>query len=312
MIAKIFKKFSYTSISISAALILFITYQYLQLDFKWSITNSKILNGGLIFGSLMLTNFAINNFITNSNLERVNKNFLHLLLYPLIVLTYPIETIDLRFIIASSFVWSSWRNFRIFLEITNREKRIKSVLDSTILASISSLLIIENIFLIPILLLSYITSNVKRDNRIIIILLGVPLVLLISFQILASFISIDSFLFSSYLYGDDFKTNSNASLVLTSQLIPLILILLLFVVSGVFNFIKNNSIQKKTIELTKVLFIMAAIYYILSSENFNGLVFHYLSLPLVYMISQIFIKRNNSSLVNFIFIPIIISIIVFK
>ena len=312
MIAKIFKKFSYTSISISAALILFITYQYLQLDFKWSITNSKILNGGLIFGSLMLTNFAINNFITNSNLERVNKNFLHLLLYPLIVLTYPIETIDLRFIIASSVVWSSWRNFRIFLEITNREKRIKSVLDSTILASISSLLIIENIFLIPILLLSYITSNVKRDNRIIIILLGVPLVLLISFQILASFISIDSFLFSSYLYGDDFKTNSNASLVLTSQLIPLILILLLFVVSGVFNFIKNNSIQKKTIELTKVLFIMGLIYYILSSENFNGLVFHYLSLPLVYMISQIFNKRNNSSLVNFIFIPIIISIIVFK
>ena len=312
MIAKIFKKFSYTSISISAALILFITYQYLQLDFKWSITNSKILNGGLIFGSLMLTNFAINNFITNSNLERVNKNFLHLLLYPLIVLTYPIETIDLRFIIASSVVWSSWRNFRIFLEITNREKRIKSVLDSTILASISSLLIIENIFLIPILLLSYITSNVKRDNRIIIILLGVPLVLLISFQILASFISIDSFLFSSYLYGDDFKTNSNASLLLTSHLIPLILILFLFVVSGVFNFIKNNSIQKKTIELTKVLFIMGLIYYILSSENFNGLVFHYLSLPLVYMISQIFNKRNNSSLVNFIFIPIIISIIVFK
>ena len=115
MIAKIFKKFSYTSISISAALILFITYQYLQLDFKWSITNSKILNGGLIFGSLMLTNFAINNFITNSNLERVNKNFLHLLLYPLIVLTYPIETIDLRFIIASSFVWSSWRNFRSWI-----------------------------------------------------------------------------------------------------------------------------------------------------------------------------------------------------
>ena len=312
MIAKIFKKFSYTSISISIVLCLIISYKYIQLDFAWSITNSKILNGGLIFGSLMLTNFAINNFITNSNLERVNKNFLHLLLYPLIVLTYPIETIDLRFIIASSFVWSSWRNFRIFLEITNREKRIKSVLDSTILASISSLLIIENIFLIPILLLSYITSNVKRDNRIIIILLGVPLVLLISFQILASFISIDSFLFSSYLYGDDFKTNSNASLLLTSHLIPLILILFLFVVSGVFNFIKNNSIQKKTIELTKVLFIMGLIYYILSSENFNGLVFHYLSLPLVYMISQIFNKRNNSSLVNFIFIPIIISIIVFK
>ena len=312
MIAKIFEKFSYTSISISIVLCLIISYKYIQLDFAWSITNSKILNGGLIFGSLMLTNFAINNFITNSNLERVNKNFLHLLLYPLIVLTYPIETIDLRFIIASSVVWSSWRNFRIFLEITNREKRIKSVLDSTILASISSLLIIENIFLIPILLLSYITSNVKRDNRIIIILLGAPLVLLISFQILASFISIDSFLFSSYLYGDDFKTNSNASLLLTSHLIPLILILFLFVVSGVFNFIKNNSIQKKTIELTKVLFIMGLIYYILSSENFNGLVFHYLSLPLVYMISQIFIKRNNSSLVNFIFIPIIISIIVFK
>ena len=211
MIAKIFEKFSYISISISIVLCLIISYQYIQLDFDWSFTNSKILNGILIFGSLMLTSYAINTISTNFNLDRVNRNSLHLLLYPLVVLTYPIETIDLRFILASTAVWSSWRNFRIFLETTNQEKRIKRVLDSTILASISSLLIIENIFLILILVFTYIASNVKQDNLILIILVGVPIVLLFSCQTLASFISIDSFLFSSYLYGNEFKIKPDVS-----------------------------------------------------------------------------------------------------
>ena len=174
MIAKIFEKFSYTSISISIVLCLIISYQYSQLDFDWSFTNSKILNGIVIFGSLILTNFSINTVSTNFNLDRVNRNFLHLLLYPLVVLTYPVEAIDLRFILASTAIWSSWRNFRIFLETTNSEKRIKRVLDSTILASISSLIIIENVFLILILVITYIFSSVKKDNRILIIYLVFP------------------------------------------------------------------------------------------------------------------------------------------
>jgi len=312
MIAKIFDKFSYTSISISIVLCLIISYQYIQLDFDWSFTNSKIVNGILIFGSLMLTSYAINTISTNFNLDRVNRNSLHLLLYPLVVLTYPIETIDLRFILASTAVWSSWRNFRIFLETTNREKRIKRVLDSTILASISSLLIIENIFLILILVFTYIASNVKQDNRILIILVGVPLVLLFSCQTLASFISIDSFLFSSYLYGNEFKIKPDVSLELTIQLTPLILILILYIISAIFKLIKTKSLQRKTLDLIGVFFFMGIIYFILIHEKLSGSEFHYLSLPVVYMISQIFNKRNNSSLVNFIFIPIIISIIVFK
>ena len=312
MIAKIFEKFSYTSISISVVLCLIISYQYIQLDFAWSFTNSKILKGILIFGSLMLTSYCINSISSNFNLDRANRNFLHLLLYPLVVLTYPVETIDIRFILASTAVWSSWRNFRIFLETTNREKRIKRVLDSTILASISSFLIIENIFLILILVMSYITSNVKRDNRVLIILFGAPIVLLISFQIIASFISIDSFLYSSYLYGEDFKIKSNFSFALTAQLIPFLLILILYIISVILKFIKTKSSQRKILDLIGVFFCFGLICFILMHENLSGSEFHYLSLPLVYMISQIFNKLNNSSLVNYIFIPIIISIIVFK
>ena len=101
MFAKTFEKFSYTSAGISTFLLLGISYYYTTLDINWSLFESKIINGILIFGALMLSNYAIDTVTRQLTIERSNRNAYHLLLYPLIVMSYPVESIDMRFILSS-------------------------------------------------------------------------------------------------------------------------------------------------------------------------------------------------------------------
>ena len=110
MIAKAFQKFSFTSAGISSLLLLVVTYYYLTLEVKWSFVESKIFNGVLIYGALMLSNYAIDTVTRQLTIERSNRNAYHLLLYPLIIICYPIESVDLKFILSSTAVWAAWRN----------------------------------------------------------------------------------------------------------------------------------------------------------------------------------------------------------
>ena len=127
MFAKTFEKFSYTSAGISTVLLLGISYYYTTLDINWSLFESKIINGILIFGALMLSNYAIDTVTRELTIERSNRNAYHLLLYPLVVMCYPVESIDMRFIISSAAIWAAWRNVRIFFELTNTIKKYSHI-----------------------------------------------------------------------------------------------------------------------------------------------------------------------------------------
>ena len=202
MIAKAFQKFSFTSAGISSLLLLVVTYYYLTLEVKWSFVESKILNGVLIYGALMLSNYSIDTVTRQLTIERSNRNAYHLLLYPLVIICYPIESVDLKFILSSTAVWAAWRNMRIFLELTNNTKRIKRLFDAMVLLSLSSLIILDNliIFFYPLLVL--LTTNIKRDLKHFIILFMTPLIILPTAYVLLSSLSLDGYLFSSYFFAD--------------------------------------------------------------------------------------------------------------
>ena len=72
MFAKTFEKFSYTSAGISTFLLIGISYYYTTLDIKWSLFESKLINGILIFGALMLSNYAIDTVTRQLTIERSN------------------------------------------------------------------------------------------------------------------------------------------------------------------------------------------------------------------------------------------------
>ena len=329
MIAKAFQKFSFTSAGISSLLLLVVTYYYLTLEIKWSFVESKIFNGVLIYGALMLSNYAIDTVTRQLTIERSNRNAYHLLLYPLVIICYPVESVDLKFILSSTAVWAAWRNMRIFLELTNNTKRIKRLFDAIVLLSLSSLIILDNliIFFYPLLVL--ITTNIKRDLKHFIILFMTPLIILPSAYVLFSSLSLDGYLFSSYFFADqpqaidEYNTIPNSSrfflmlltennFSLTYSYVPIFIVFVLFVIAVIMKFLRTYSLRRSILDVVGVLFIILTCLFFSMDQQLSGSEFHYLSLPVVYMVSQIFVKKIKSLYVNFIFVLLIASIVTFK
>ena len=312
MIAKAFQKFSFTSAGISSLLLLVVTYYYLTLEIKWSFVESKIFNGVLIYGALMLSNYAIDTVTRQLTIERSNRNAYHLLLYPLIIICYPIESVDLKFILSSTAVWAAWRNMRIFLELTNNTKKNKRLFDAMVLLSLSSLIILDNliIFFYPLLVL--ITTNIKRDLKHFIILFMTPLIVLPTAYVLLSFLSLDSYLFSSYFFADQSQVIEEYNFNLTYSYVPIFIVFVLFVISVIMKFLRTYSLRRRILDIVGVLFIVLTSLFFSMDQQLSGSEFHYLSLPLVYMISQIFVKKIKSLYVNFIFVLLLASIVTFK
>ena len=312
MIAKVFQKFSFTSAGTSSLLLLVVTYYYLTLEIKWSFVESKILNGVLIYGALMFSNYAIDTVTRQLTLERSNRNAYHLLLYPLVVICYPIESVDLKFILSSTAIWAAWRNMRIFLELTNNTKRIKRLFDAMVLLSLSTLIILDNliIFFYPLLVL--LTTNIKRDLKHFIILFVTPLIILPTAHVLLSFLSLDVYLFSSYFFADQSQVIEEHNFNLTYSYVPIFIVFVLYVISVIIKFIITYSLTRRILDIVGVLFIVLTSLFFSMDHQLSGSEFHYLSLPLVYMISQIFVKKIKSLYVNFIFVLLLASIVTFK
>ena len=328
MIAKTFEKFSYNSVGISTLLLFGVSYYYTTLEINWSFVDSKTLNGILIFGALLLSNYAIDTVTRQLSIERSNRNAYHLLLYPLVVMSYPIESVDMRFILSSAAIWASWRNVRIFFELNNNLKRTKRLFDACVLLSFSSLIILDNLIIFIYPLLALVTANIKRDLKHYLIIFMTPLIILPSAYVLLSFLSLDSYLFSSYFFADQLQATdeynfipnssrfflmlSKNSFNLTYSYVPILAVVVLFVISVIIKFLRTLSLRRRILDGLGVLFFILTCLFFSMDQQLSGSEFHYLSLPLVYMVSQIFVKKLKSSYVSFIFMSLIASIIIFK
>ena len=244
-------------------------------------------------------------------------------------MSYPIESVDMKFILSSAAIWAAWRNVRIFFELNNNLKKSKRLFDACILLSLSSLIILDNliIFLYPLLVL--ITTNIKRDLKHFIILFMTPLIILPSAYVLLSFLSLDSYLFSSYFFADQPQAIDEQNVIpnssrvflmflrgenfnLTYSYVPIFIVFVLFVISVIIKFLRTYSLTRRILDLVGVLFIILTCLFFSMDQQLSGSEFHYLSLPFVYMVSQIFVKKLKSSYVSFIFMSLIASIIIFK
>ena len=310
MIAKTFEKFNYITVTICVLLLLGISIYYSTLEIKWSFFESQILNVLIIFTSFLLTSYSIDTVTRQLTVERSGRNALHLILYPLVILSYPIESVDLRFIISSALIFSAWRNYRIFLETNRDDQRIKRLLDTSLLLSLSVFLILDNIILFIIPVLVYFTANIKKDVKHVILLTITPLVFVSSVYIFLEFFSQEYYLFSSFLIGDDFTFLSKP--VFSQTQVPFALLCCYYLIAVIAKISRASSVQRRSLDLAGIFFSFTPFIIISFQENSSGSEYHYFSLILVYFIAQIFSKKINSSIVNFIFISIIASIIIFK
>ena len=310
MIAKTFEKFNYITVTICVLLLLGISIYYSTLEIKWSFFESQILNVLIIFTSFLLTSYSIDTVTRQLTVERSGRNALHLILYPLVILSYPIESVDLRFIISSALIFSAWRNYRVFLETNRDDQRIKRLLDTSLLLSLSVFLILDNIILFIIPVLVYFTANIKKDVKHVILLTITPLVFVSSVYIFLEFFSQEYYLFSSFLIGDDFTFLSKP--VFSQTQVPFALLCCYYLIAVIAKISRASSLQRRSLDLAGIFFFFTPFIIISFQENSSGSEYHYFSLILVYFIAQIFSKKINSSIVNFIFISIIASIIIFK
>ena len=314
MIAKAFEKLNYTSVTVSSLLLVGVSYYYSNLEFMWSPFESRLLNGILIFGALMLTNYAIDTVTRQLTIERTNRNAYHLLLYPLVVFSFPVETVDMRFILASAATWSAWRNTRLFFEATNNNEKLKRLFDAALLICFASVFILENILVLLMPLILLFIANVKRDIKHFIIIIGTPLITLPTIYIIISFIGIDLQLFSSYIFEaeDQLQISKVESFEIPISFGSLALIIIYFLIALAVKLRKTSGFQRKALDVAGILFFFTVVTFFMLNKGLSGSEFHYISLILVYFIAQIFVKKINSFYINFIFISIIASIIFFK
>ena len=310
MIAKAFEKFNYTTVIISNLLLLGISVYYTTLEVKWSFFESQILNGIIIFGAFLLTSYSIDTVARQIILDRSNTNAYHLLMYPLIILAYPVESVDLRFILSSAAMFSAWRNFRIFLETKREALKTRRLFDTSILLSLSTLLIIENSYLFALPFALLLSANIKRDIKHFVLLLITPIILIPTIYIFIKTLSLEFFLFSSYFVGNEFSLTSQPTFTVSQA--PLALIFLYYVAAVFSKMTKGVSLQRRAVDLAAVLFLVTPFIVVLCQEDKSGSEYHYFSLILVYFIVQLFLKNRNSSIVNFIFMSLIASIIIFN
>ena len=314
MIAKAFQQFNYTSLIVSTILLLGVSYYYTTIDIKWYFVESKILNGILVFGSLMLSNYAIDTVTRQLTIERSNRNAYHLLLYPLVIFSFPLESLDMRFILGSAAIWSAWRNTRLFIETTNNKEKIKRLLDSVLLITISSLLILENIFILIVPIIILFLGNIKRDIKYFIIIIGTPIIIIPTISVILSFLNLDNKLFSSYLFdtSDKLATSMVTDFGFQSSLWPLTLVIFYFLIAVIIKLRKTVGFQRRLLDIIGVFFFFSLIIFFMMNQSISGSEFHYLSLIIVYFIAQIFTKKISSIYVNLIFISLIVTTVTFK
>ena len=289
MIAKTFEKFNYITVTICVLLLLGISIYYSTLEIKWSFFESQILNVLIIFTSFLLTSYSIDTVTRELTVERSGRNALHLILYPLVILSYPIESVDLRFIISSALIFSAWRNYRIFLETNRDDQRIKRLLDTSLLLSLSVFLILDNIILFIIPVLVYFTANIKKDVKHVILLTITPLVFVSSVYIFLEFFSQEYYLFSSFLIGDDFTFLSKP--VFSPTQVPFALLCCYYLIAVIAKISRASSLQRRSLDLAGIFFFFTPFIIISFQENSSGSEYHYFSLILVYFIAQIFSKK---------------------
>ena len=314
MIAKAFQKFNYTSLIVSSILLMGVSYYYTTLDIIWSFFESKILNGIIVFGAFMLTIYSIDTVTRQLTIERANRNAYHLLLYPLVIFSFPLESIDMRFILGSAAIWSAWRNTRLFVETVNNQEKIKRLLDAVLLITISSLLILENIFILIVPIIILFAGNINRDIKYLIIIIGTPIIIIPAIYVILSFLNLDSMLFSSYLFNisDTLEISMVANFRFQFSFWPLILVIFYFLLAVVIKLKKTSGFRRRFLDIIGVFFLLLFLTFFIINQNISGSEFHYISLILVYFIAQIFTIKTNSIYLNLIFMSLIASTIIFK
>ena len=152
----------------------------------------------------------------------------------------------------------------------------------------------------------------RRDLKYFIVLILVPIMILPAAYVIISFLSLENYIFSSYLIGNHFAMIKEYKFNLPISYVPIFIVFLLYLLSVLIKLYRTTGLQRRVLDIVGIIFIILTSFFFSINQELTGSEFHYLSLPLVYFISQIFVKKIKSLYVTSIFIILIVSILTFN
>jgi len=312
MIAKVFKQYSYLSVTVSTLLLSLISYNYSNLTATWFSFQAKSLNFFLILAILVITVWAIGKILHFLNIEATLHY--HLLIYPLIVLSFPTESFDLRLLLCPALWITGWAFFREYLE--NRKgisgkRSIVLLLDSVLLVSISSILFIEHLFLLLMLLICLVFSTKSITSRELGVFILIPILLFFTTYTIFLLFDVDGLFFSSILSLKNLSFSNQPNLSFIYYNTSLLYIFFLFTCSLLLLYRLKASYDIKMLNYAG-LFVFGILLTMIAFVNpLSGIELHYLSLPLTSAVYVLLIFKKRHYFANFIFISLIISVLLF-
>ena len=144
-------------------------------------------------------------------------------------------------------------------------KKTKRLFDACALLSFSSLIILDNLIIFIYPLMALVTANIKIDLKHYLILFMTPLIILPSAYVLLSFLSLDSYLFSSYFFADQLQATDEYNFIpnssrffltllledtfnLTYSYVPIFIVFVLFVISVIIKFLRTYGTRRRILD----------------------------------------------------------------
>jgi len=312
MIAKVFKQYSYVSITVSALLLCLISYNYSNLTATWLSFQTKSLNFLLILAILIITIRAIGRVFKFVRIG-ARSNY-YMLMYPLIVLSFPVESLDLRLLLCPALFFSGWSFFREYVEKRNTITSNRSMIllfDSILLISISSILFIEHLFLLLFLLIGLAFSKKSINSKELGVFIIIPILLFFTTYTIFLVFDVDALFFSSILSLKKLSFSNQFNLSFIYYNPALLYVFFLFMCSLLLLFRKKSSYDIQTLDYDGLFYFGTLLSVIAFVNPLSGIELHYLSLPLTYYTHHLLLWKKSLSFANFIFISLIISVLLF-
>ncbi len=312
MIAKLFKRFSFFSLSLSLLILCLLSYMFSIPEINYFAFDDRIFN---FLGIFVLTTFILNSLNRIFKYLKIeNRSHYYLFLYPIILFSFPIEVFDIRVLASCALFFSGWASFREYIDLKNSissKNSITKLLDSVLLVTFSSVLFYENIVLLLFILigLTFSKKNINRQELAIIVL--APIIILftcLQFMLAFNF----ELLFSSLLSDYHFTFSNNYNISFVYSKLDLLIIVMLFIISVFIVFKKKTDYDAKRLDYVGLIYSGLILLIIGFSNDSSSMLLYYLSLPLTYYINVLFSLYKKMFLSNFLIILLSISFLLFN
>ena len=314
MITKIFKRKSLFSLTLSAILIAFIAYNYSQSKITWSLFQSQWLNFLLFFGIMIMT-LRVYSFEMKGTayVSEKNKNAFYLLMYPLIILSFPHESVDVRLLLCPALIYNAV--FCISQYSLSKKQfaktRILLLIDTIVLITLASFLIVENAIFLGFLLLGLFWTGSRLVFNEVLLIIIVPIILSFTAHTFLSLFNHQDLLFSSFIFDNNHIIVNNINWEFFYANKYLFLLIIIFIYSMIVSITRKYRYQERAYVVRRIFFAISVLTTIILVSPTSGMEFHYLGLVMVYFMEYFYRKHSNKIFLNFFFVSLIISYLLF-